>query len=323
MSRYYGFVVTEDGRELIAKLAAGQTLSIAKVMVGSGTVPEGGKPSGMKDLSEPVAAGTSTTPVYDDACVRMIIEYRSDLNGGLEKGFWLREFGVFANDPDKGEVLIYYGTLGDYPQYVCAASSAGVDVRRFPVCIVIGEDLGVTVDYKCEAWITAEEVREYCMLTVQPEILAEVKKMIDAHDISPDAHADLFAELQNDMEEIRQLPEDGNTGQILTKTEEGAEWKDLERVPDFDNLLAWPGCTRVTPPKEGGTWTESIVTTEGNSLRAKRVTVQNGDGDYTETYSFYAEDGVTVRERYVVHTMKDGTAETWRETVTKEGDTNG
>ena len=32
---------------------------------------------------------------------------------------------------------------------------------------------------------------------------------------------------------------------------------------------------------------------------------------------------MTEKEKYVVHTMKDGTAETWREQVTKEGDANG
>ena len=33
---YYGFVVTDSGRELIAKLVAGQQLPISKIMVGSG-----------------------------------------------------------------------------------------------------------------------------------------------------------------------------------------------------------------------------------------------------------------------------------------------
>ena len=103
---YYGFVVTDSGRELIAKLVAGQQLPISKIMVGSGTIPDDVKPATMTALVEPVAAGTSTAPVYDGASVRMIVEYRSDLNGGLDHGFWLREFGVFAFDPDKGEVLI-------------------------------------------------------------------------------------------------------------------------------------------------------------------------------------------------------------------------
>ncbi len=188
MSSYYGFVVTDDGRELIAKLVAGEHLSISKVMVGSGTVPDGKRPPEMKDLAEPVAAGTSTKPVYDLDTVTMTVEYRSDLNGGLDHGFWLREFGVYAFDPDKGEVMIYYGSLGDYPQWVSAASKTGVDVRRFPVCIIIGEDMGVEVDYKCEAWMNAEDVASFCTVTMLPKFLDEAQKLIDAHNADEEAH---------------------------------------------------------------------------------------------------------------------------------------
>ena len=93
----------------------------------------------------------------------------------------------------------------------------------------------------------------------------------------------------------------------------------IEIPPDFDNLLAWPGCKRITPPKDetANTYTETIVNSTTNALRAKRVTVQNGESDYTETCFFYEEDGVTLRAKYVVHTTKD-TTETWTEDVTKE-----
>lgn len=188
MQDFYGFVVTRDGRELIAKLATGQQLRISKIMVGTGGVPDGVNPRDMKDLSEPVAAATSTKPTYERDTVKMVVEYRSDLNGGLDHGFWLREFGVYAYDPDKGEVLVYYGCLGAYPQYVSAYSPNGVDVRRFPVCIIIGEGLGVSVDYQCEAWMTAEDVAEYCTVTMLPLFLEETKKLIAAHDADPEAH---------------------------------------------------------------------------------------------------------------------------------------
>lgn len=98
------------------------------------------------------------------------------------------------------------------------------------------------------------------------------------------------------------------------------EGRKVELPPSFDNLLAWPGCRRITPPKdeEAGSYTETIVNKATNALRAKRVTVQNGESDYTETYFFYEEDGETLQAKYVVHTTKD-TTETWTEDVTKEG----
>lgn len=185
---YYGFTVTDKGRSLIAKLVAGKQLSLSRIMVGSGSCPDDKEPRSLTDLVEPVAAATSTTPSYDGASVKMIVEYRSNLNGGLDHGFWLREFGVFAFDPDEGEILIYYGCLGDYPQWVSAASTTGVDVRRFPVCIVIGDDSGVSVDYDCEAWMTAEDVEQYCTITMLLKFLEEAQKLIDKHDNDANAH---------------------------------------------------------------------------------------------------------------------------------------
>ena len=88
--------------------------------------------------------------------------------------------------------------------------------------------------------------------------------------------------------------------------------------PDFDNLLMWPGCVRATPPKNGDTWVERIVTKADKQLRAERITVRVGEGDYTETYRFYYEDGVTLKESYIVHTTQDEDG-TWYEDITREG----
>lgn len=106
---------------------------------------------------------------------------------------------------------------------------------------------------------------------------------------------------------------------LFGKLEEQIESLGGEAVSNFDNLLAFPGCTRLTPEKNENTYTEQIVTTEGEVLRAERITVINDDGSYTETYNFYEDDGETVKEQYTVQTTKDANG-TWRETVTKGGD---
>lgn len=190
---YYGFTVTDRGRALIAKLVAGESLSLSRIMVGSGLCSDEKDPRALSDLIEPVAAATSTTPKYEGASVKMTVEYRSDLNGGLERGFWLNEFGIFAFDPDEGEVMIYYGSLGDYPQWVGAYSSEGIDVRRFPVCIVIGDDRGVKFDFNCEAWMTEEDVHTYYLTVLAPLIDLQTDEKIALHNVSPDAHQDIRA----------------------------------------------------------------------------------------------------------------------------------
>lgn len=184
-----GFAITNKGRSLIAKLLAGDVLQISRVMFGSGRVADDVDVRTLTDLITPVAQGTSDAPSAKGGVVRMKTEYRSDLNGGLETGFFLNEFGVFAFDPDEGEVMIYYATLGDYPQWVSAYEDGkAVDVRRFPISIAIGEDKGVTVGYDTELWMTAEDVYSYFELTLMPLLDAEIDKKIAAHNVNEASH---------------------------------------------------------------------------------------------------------------------------------------
>lgn len=187
----YGGTIPRIGRELIAKiLAAKLPLTITRVMVGSGQVPEGVFPGDLSDLVQPVAAATSTSPTYDGDTVHLTVEYRSDLNGGLEHGFWIRELGIFARDLDGQEALLYYGTLGDYPQWVSAynGGSGGLDVRRYPVSITVGEEASVTIDYSPEAFTTADDVLALCTSTVLPQFMEQVAASIATHNADPEAH---------------------------------------------------------------------------------------------------------------------------------------
>ena len=175
----YGCTIPRRGRALIAKiLAEKMPLKISRIMMGQGVCPPDVFPGDLEDLVEPVAAGTSTEPTYDGDTVHMMVEYRSDLNGGLDRGFWIREFGVFAKDLDGSKVMLYYGTLGDSPQKVCAFNGSGIDIRRFPISIKVGEQAQVIIDYSPEGLMTAEDVAEYCTTTLLPQIIEEVLKAL-------------------------------------------------------------------------------------------------------------------------------------------------
>lgn len=175
----YGFTITKQGWHLLAKLVTGATLKITRVVMGSGKVPEGVNPGEMTDLVQPVALATSTVPVADDRQVSFIVEYRSDLNGGLKDGFWLNEFGIFADDPDLGEVLLYYATLGDYPQYVSAFTGSSVDIRRYPVSIALSDCADVQLSYPANAWMTSEDVAKYCAKQIDKLICDMAKGAFD------------------------------------------------------------------------------------------------------------------------------------------------
>ena len=186
----YGFFIPSAGRTLIAGLLAGETLEISRVMVGSGKPQSQEDLASLTDLVAPVAQATSTNPLRKGDSVEMVVEYRSDLNGGLSTGFWLNEFGIFAMDGDD-EVMIYYGCLGDFPQWVSAYNDGAIDIRRYPVSINVSTDVQVIITYPALAFMTADDVEQFCMTTILPQFLVEAQELIDEHDADADAGADV------------------------------------------------------------------------------------------------------------------------------------
>ncbi len=184
----YGFVVTRDGWNYLTSLLAGDTLDITRVMVGSGRLPDNENPVMLTDLVRPVAAATSTKPLVDGQQFSFVIEFRSDLNGGLAQGFWLNEYGVFVRRKDGQEILLYRGDLGDYPQYVSAYVDGAVDVRRFPVALAITDGVAVTINYPADAWMTAEDVDNYFQSAVINNYLSNAQELIDIHNEAPESH---------------------------------------------------------------------------------------------------------------------------------------
>ncbi len=152
----YGLVITVEGRKFLAKQVAGAQLIISRVMVGSGIVPEGTNPAYFTDLIQPV----STLPIAKEDTMSLIVEYRNDLNGGLQEGFWIGEFGIFVRDGEK-EILAYYGTLGNFPQYVIAYKNGVVDIRRYPVMLKLSDEVEVTLEYLAAAFVTEERMQEF------------------------------------------------------------------------------------------------------------------------------------------------------------------
>lgn len=184
------FTITRAGVHLIAKLLAGETLHLTRVTVGAGDLPEDVGPADLRDLTdlvEPKAQAVSSEPTVSGGVARMTVEYRNDLNGGLNQGFWISEFGIFADDPDDGEVMIYYATLGLEKQYVSAMGN-GIDVRRFPIAIAIGEDRNLVVDFSTDLWMTEEDVHTCYYAHLLPVAEERMEQHISVHNLSVDAH---------------------------------------------------------------------------------------------------------------------------------------
>ena len=155
----YGFIITTAGEGLLARAAAGEGLTLTEVWVGKGTVESAEAAKALTALLDPVAKATSTQPAVAGGQISMLVEYRNDLNGGLEEGFTLSEFGVMARVGDDAPTLLYYAALGDRAQPVPPIAE-GLDVHRFPVAIGVTGEVAVSLDYPAGVWVTSEELEE-------------------------------------------------------------------------------------------------------------------------------------------------------------------
>jgi hypothetical protein len=190
---FYGFVITEAGNQLLAKMVAGQTLKLSGVFMDLGTVEDKETARQLIAPMEPGPAGTSTVPTVKGNQVGMIVQFRSDLDGGLKEDKWIGGFGVYAEDPDTGDpVMIYYASLGHQRQPIAAyVEGTAPDVRNFPISIRVTSGVDAALTYPAGAWMTAEDVLVYFNETIKPQLEASLAGLIKAHNDDENAHPDM------------------------------------------------------------------------------------------------------------------------------------
>ena len=226
---FYGFVITEAGNNLLAEMVAGDKLTITKVVMDKGTAESAEAARKLTAPIDPGPNGTSTEPTVDGTAVNMLVEYRSDLNGGLKEGFWIGGFAVFGKVENGAETMIYYGSLGEQKQYVSAyVEGTAPDVRRYPVSITVTAE--VEVSYPAEAWMTAEEVAAYFNGTLKPELEKSLGGLIKTHNEDPEAHNGALKDKQDAIKAegllkgTKATGEDGDTYTIGT-AEPGTDYQ--------------------------------------------------------------------------------------------------
>lgn len=156
MADFKGGVLTNLGKALVAKVEAGKCkLQFTKMKVGDGT-PSSIEP--MTDLASPkkVLDISAVTPDPNGRCdVESVL-----INADLEKGFYLKEIGLFASDPDAGEILYCVATADD-SDYIQAKGGATVLSIALHMTIAIEsvDDVVTSVDTK--GLVTASDLASH------------------------------------------------------------------------------------------------------------------------------------------------------------------
>lgn len=104
MSSWNNAVVTSKGQILLTKLVSGSTLTITKAQSGSGTVSVSSLPV-QTTVSSPKQTLSFRTVSYPSTGVAALPVYLT--NSGLSTSYTANQIGVYAQDPDEGEILFF------------------------------------------------------------------------------------------------------------------------------------------------------------------------------------------------------------------------
>lgn len=144
MPRYKGQKLTDKGHALLAKVIAGATLEFTRVALGDGAADpaDWGR---LTALANPVhSMAIQSKEIVDSRRVSLSARlYSTDLSDG----FTLREMGIFAIDPDEGEILYSYENLGEDAETIPQSGDYTMLIRKYSIMIEVGNAANVAIYY--------------------------------------------------------------------------------------------------------------------------------------------------------------------------------
>lgn len=142
MGAFGGFYITKKGKALLAKAQLGTKLEFTKVELGDGQLS--GQDSAFFNglvSSKKVLPITKLKKIIssDD-----IVVGTTFTNQDITTGFYLREIGIFALDPEVGTVLYAYANSGTAAEYIPPVGGPDIVEKYIDMIVKIGNVSNVT-----------------------------------------------------------------------------------------------------------------------------------------------------------------------------------
>ncbi len=219
--------LTDAGKNLYYRNMAGEGIKFTTIQLGNGTI------------SGPISAMTAlvSAVVTIDAAVKNNAEQYADVSGHfsnaeLEEGFYWREIGVFAADPDypndrSHDILYCYQNAYDTADFIPVASVETVE-KNITVPIIVGDASTVS-----------------CTLSSSQVLVSEAD--LEAHDKDANAHNALFEKINKELEKkqdtitakgILKGDQDAKGNHTVTKATPGVDYQQPTQVLTESNAMA-------------------------------------------------------------------------------------
>lgn len=174
MAGWNNATMTDVGEALQAKVNAGLTkLTFTKIKVGSGV-----STTNAQALTDVIASKWETANFTVKRDGKIVTVDTFITNTGITEAFRMAEIGLFAQDPDKGEVLYAYLTDSE-PDRMPAEGGSTVVSQELSLGMTFSNSGNVTLTVNMGALVTREQLEQ--------------------HNSDPNAHGGLITKVQSEL----------------------------------------------------------------------------------------------------------------------------
>jgi hypothetical protein len=177
MALFKNMSITNAGMALYAKAQAGQEIHFTKMQVGSGQIGTQ-NPATLIALVDP-KLDVAITSIIADTQLKSATIIGMVNNVHIVQATYICEMGLWANDPDAGEILYGYTSCGTYGDYYAPAAQ-GPYSWQYEIAAAIGNAANVTAQLSQLQWDygVMNSVTDFIILSGGNQ--KEINKNIDA-----------------------------------------------------------------------------------------------------------------------------------------------
>lgn len=178
MNLWENAVITNKGKALLAKLVEGNTLQITRAVTGTGYVTPGllqGQ-TDVSDIKQTLNIKQRTYPEEGKCNMPCFLT-----NDDLETGYTAKQVGIYATDPDEGEILFFIAQApADHGTIIPSKTESPGYNAEWTFHFQYGQADNVTLLLDPSNAVMQQDMEEYVKQYVASEILVATTAEIDA-----------------------------------------------------------------------------------------------------------------------------------------------
>ena len=190
MADYVSYVLTEKGREMMARIIAGEQITFKRYAIGDGYEYNMNNYIAKTELvNEVLSVDITSMSIENNDIISLLGKFSTS---ELTDSFWYREIGIYIIDPDDEtkEILYAYGNRNDKSEYITPHVAGHQILKEIECKVSVGESANVRIyinnrealniyDFNADEWVYNAALDLYVLNTGQMGTGLKVFKKTD------------------------------------------------------------------------------------------------------------------------------------------------